>query len=131
MYPHYGDRAAFLGVYVRESHPSDGAWHKIGKRTPAISIPQPRQEAERVAVSQDFCRTLDVALPFVVDDMDDRVGHLYSGLGNRLYLLNQEGRVVYKSGRGPYGFMPGEMEQSLLLLLWDETSQSGGHPPLG
>jgi hypothetical protein len=33
--------------------------------------------------------------------------------------LDRDGRVVYKSGRGPFGFKPHEMEQSLIMLLLD------------
>jgi hypothetical protein len=93
-----------------------------------FKILQPRAESERLATAQAFCTRLEVAMPVVVDEMDDRVGHLYSGLADRLYVLDGEGRVVYQSGRGPVGFMPGEMEQALLLLLWDETSRPAESP---
>ena len=39
---------------------------------------------------------------------------------NRLYIIDRQGRVAYKAGRGPGGFKPEEMEQSLLLLLLGE-----------
>jgi hypothetical protein len=35
----------------------------------------------------------------------------------RLYVIDTEGKIAYKSGRGPFGFKPGEMEQALVLLL--------------
>lgn len=56
-------------------------------------------------------------MPMVVDAIDDRVGHAYSGMPDRLYLIDENGRVVYKSGRGPFGFKPGEMEQALIMHL--------------
>jgi hypothetical protein len=56
-------------------------------------------------------------LPFLVDHVDDRVGATYSGMPNRLYLIDREGRVAFKSGRGPFGFKPRELEQALVLLL--------------
>ena len=56
----------------------------------------------------------------VVDDMDDHVGHAYSGMPDRLYLIDREGRVAYKGGRGPFGFKPGELEQSLVMLLLEQ-----------
>src|SRR5207247_335469 len=52
---------------------------------------------------------------------NDRVGHLYSGMPDRLYLIDQNGRVAYKGGRGPFGFKSGELEQSLLMLLLDQA----------
>jgi alkylhydroperoxidase family enzyme len=61
-------------------------------------------------------------MPLVVDEMDDRVGHAYSGMPDRLYLIDRKGRIAYKGGRGPFGFKPGELEQSLVMLLLEDTS---------
>jgi hypothetical protein len=38
---------------------------------------------------------------------------------DRLYVIDRDGKIVYKGGRGPFGFKPGEMDQSLLMLLLD------------
>jgi hypothetical protein len=35
------------------------------------------------------------------------------------YLVDRQGKIAYKSGRGPFGFKPAELEQALLLLLRD------------
>ena len=56
----------------------------------------------------------------LVDTIGDTVGARYSGMPSRLYLLDHRGRVAYKSGRGPFGFKPAELEHSLVLLLQDE-----------
>ena len=64
-----------------------------------------------------------MTVPLVVDHMDDRVGHLYSGMPDRLYVIGRDGRIVYKSGRGPFGFIPAEMEQALILHLLDQTGE--------
>ena len=61
-------------------------------------------------------------MPLVVDGLDDRVGHLYSGMPDRLYVIDAAGRVAYQGGRGPFGFRPGEMEQALVMLLLDEAA---------
>ena len=60
------------------------------------------------------------------DGLDDRVGHAYSGMPDRLYILDREGRVAYKGGRGPFGFKPREMEQALILLLLDQQRAAAG-----
>jgi hypothetical protein len=39
--------------------------------------------------------------------------------------VSSSGKVAFKSGRGPFGFIPREMEQSLHLLLLDEAIQPG------
>ncbi len=52
---------------------------------------------------------------------------------SRLYLINRDGKVAYKSGRDPFGFKPAELEHSLVLLLnQGETSampRPEGTPP--
>jgi alkylhydroperoxidase family enzyme len=59
-------------------------------------------------------------MPLLVDELDDRVGQAYSGMPDRLYLIDREGRIAYKGGRGPFGFKPGELEQALVMLLLDQ-----------
>jgi hypothetical protein len=61
-----------------------------------------------------------MTMPMVVDEMHDPVGSLYSGMPDRLYIIDRDGRVAYKGGRGPFGFKTGEMEQSLAMLLIDQ-----------
>jgi hypothetical protein len=73
-----------------------------------------------VDVARQCCSSLGVTMPMVVDEMSDLVGHLYSGMPDRLYVLDRSGRVAYKGGRGPFGFKSDEMEQSLAMLLLDE-----------
>ena len=90
-----------------------------------ISIKQPGQRAERIAVAQQCSSTLEISMPLLVDEQDDRVGHAYSGMPDRFYVIDRKGRVAYKSGRGPFGFLPGEMEQALIMLLLDEGKPVG------
>jgi alkylhydroperoxidase family enzyme len=87
-----------------------------------ISIAQPRLLTERTAVAGQCCARLEMSMPLLVDAMNDRVGHLYSGMPDRLYLIDQSGRIAYKGGRGPFGFKTGELEQSLLMLLLDRET---------
>jgi hypothetical protein len=115
----YGDRAEFLAVYVREAHPTDG-WRMKSNDRVGIRVAQPRGEAERVAVAHTCSSALEIHMPLLVDTMDDRVGHAYSGMPDRLYVIDRAGRVAYKSGRGPFGFKPAEMEQALAMLLLDQ-----------
>ncbi len=65
-------------------------------------------------------------MPLLVDEMNDRVGHAYSGMPDRIYVIDPSGRVAYKGGRGPFGFKPREMEQSLVMLLMDHLAADLG-----
>ncbi len=72
---------------------------------------------------------LQITMPLVVDTIDDRVGHAYSAMPDRLYVIDRAGKVTYRGGRGPFGFKPPEMEQSLLTLLLSEEPGVGPIPP--
>jgi hypothetical protein len=120
----YGDRVEFVAVYVREAHPTDG-WRSRSNDAAGITIKQPNTAAERLGVAQRCCDALKVSMTMVLDEMDDRVGHAYSGMPDRLYLIDRQGRVAYKGGRGPFGFKPGELEQSLVMLLMDQEAPPG------
>jgi alkylhydroperoxidase family enzyme len=85
-----------------------------------ISIAQPLTTRERTSVAQQCCSTLEITMPVLVDDVNDRVGHAYSGMPDRLYVIDRDGRIAYKGGRGPFGFKSREMEQSLIMLLLDQ-----------
>lgn len=115
----YKDQAHFLAIYVREAHPSDG-WHMESNAKAGVKTAQPTNYAERVAVAQQCHAKLKYSMPLLVDEIDDPVGNAYSGMPARLYVLDPAGKVAYKSGRGPFGFKSGEMEQALLMLLLEK-----------
>jgi alkylhydroperoxidase family enzyme len=94
-----------------------------------ISVRQPVDRGERDGVAKKCCSALGVTMPMVVDEMDDRVGHAYSGMPDRLYLVDRDGRVAYKGGRGPFGFNVREMEQALAMLLLDEQARDAKPAP--
>jgi hypothetical protein len=123
LYHQYRDRAKFLLVYVREAHPSDGWWSQNNQRV-GIDLAQPKTDQQRCDVAGRCRNHLQLDVPFLVDTVADTVGATYSGMPNRFYLIDREGRIAFKSGRGPFGFKPGELEQSLIWLLTDPSSDS-------
>lgn len=118
----YGDRVEVLGVYVREAHAADGAATEANRRA-GIDVTQPRTTEERAEVAGRFCSVFRPGFPVLVDAIDDQVGTAYQGMPNRLYLIDRDGRVAYRSGPGPVGFKVGELEQSLALLLEDQAAR--------
>jgi hypothetical protein len=119
MRERYKDQVEFLAIYVREAHPTDG-WREPGNDAVGIAFAQPRDSHERGDVAGKCCATLELKMPLLVDAVNDRVGHAYSGMPDRLYLIDRQGKVAYKGGRGPWGFKPGEMEQALIMLLLEQ-----------
>ena len=59
-------------------------------------------------------------MPVLVDEIDDHVGRVYSGMPDRLYVIDRDGLVAFKSGRGPFWFNADEMEQALVMTLLEE-----------
>lgn len=122
IHKRFGDRAEFVAVYIKEAHPSDG-WKSGGNERVGIRIKQASLFEDRVKAAAECCGALELTIPMVVDGIDNRVGEAYSGFPDRLYVIDREGKIDFKSGRGPFGFIPSEMEQELALLLLEEASQ--------
>ena len=123
LYRMYKDRAEFVMIYVREAHPTDG-WHMDSNERAGVSLAQPTTYDERVKVAQACGERLALGFPMLVDTIDDTVGARYSGMPSRIYLVDRDGKIAYKSGRGPFGFKPAELEQSLVLLLQASATES-------
>ena len=89
------------------------AWRRPSP-APTTSVPGSRRRAAGL---------LGLGFPMLVDTIDDTVGNRYSGMPGRLYVIDREGKIAFKSGRGPYLFKPAELEQSLVLLLNEDVSK--------
>jgi hypothetical protein len=109
-----------FAVYIREAHPTDG-WKMEFNDQVGVTIEQPKTQEARNLVASRCCQALNLSMPLVVDTITDQVNRAYSGFPDRLYLIDRDGKVVYKGGRGPYGYKPRELEQTLLMLLLDEA----------
>jgi hypothetical protein len=107
-------------VYVREAHPVDG-WRMESNDRVDVAVAQPRSNLQRVEVATQCHDLLEMSMPVLVDGIDDRVGHAYSGMPDRLYVIDRDGKVAFKGGRGPFWFNPAEMEQALVMMLLEEA----------
>jgi len=61
-------------------------------------------------------RKLGIKFPAVIDGFENTTEKAYTGWPDRLYLINADGRVVYKSKPGPFGFYPGDLEAAIKTL---------------
>lgn len=118
IYRRFKEDAVFLDIYVREAHPTDG-WKMESNAKVGVAVSQPKTTIERVGVAQQCHRLLKPSIPLLVDEIDDPTGNAYSGMPARLYVVDTAGKVAFKSGRGPFGFKTGEMEQALMMTLVD------------
>ena len=78
-----------------------------------VILSSPSSEEERFAVAELCVTKLAVELPALVDHFDDATERAYTGWPERLYLIDREGRVAYKSKPGPFGFSPADLENAL------------------
>ena len=116
LYRQYQDRAAFYVVYIQEAHPIDG-WQLDDNVEDDVLVSSTASDEERVQVAGVCMTKLGVELPAIVDEADDRVEQAYTGWPDRLYVVDIDGRIAYKSAAGPFGFKPSEVEAALKRLL--------------
>ena len=128
MATRYRDQVEFIAVYLREAHPIDG-WKMESNERAGIRVAQPKTLAEKCEAAHLCESALSMGIPILVDDLNDSVGRAYSGFPDRLYLIDRDGRVLHKSGRGPFGFRPRELEQSIVMLLLDKPKTDSAAQP--
>ena len=112
MHRTYGDRVSFFVVYIQEAHPSDG-WQIPPNEQEGVVYEQPKTAAEREALAQDCVLQLKLSIPTLIDEMTNAVDRAYAALPERLYLIDADGRIAYKSEPGPWGFKPQELEAAI------------------
>ena len=116
LYERYRDAAAFYVVYIQEAHPID-AWQVSDNLEDDVLVASTTTTDERISVA-DVCMTkLGIKLPAIVDEADNRVERLYTGWPDRLYVIDRQGKVFYKSAAGPFGFKPAAVEAALQQLV--------------
>jgi type I thyroxine 5'-deiodinase len=77
----------------------------------------PKDYDERVALGSSCVRKLGIEMPALIDGFDNSTERAYTAWPDRLYVIDMEGRVVHKSGAGPFGFDPAGMEAALQGLF--------------
>jgi hypothetical protein len=106
---------AFYVVYIQEAHPID-LWQLPSNVRDGVLFASPRSAEERTSTATACVRKLGIAIPAVLDDIDDRTERAYTGWPDRLFLISKGGRVAFKSAPGPFGFSPADLEHALKNL---------------
>jgi hypothetical protein len=112
LYKEYQDRAAFFVVYIREAHPSD-AWQLPSNVRDEVVYASPADSRERENLANVCVVKLGIEMPALVDNFDDSTDTAYSGWPDRLYVVDRDGKIAFKSPPGPYGFKPADLERAL------------------
>ncbi len=81
-----------------------------------VVFASPKDEGERAEVAGACVRKLGIKFPALVDGFDNHTEVAYTGWPDRIYLIDRNGKVAYKSKPGPFGFKPGDLEAALKKL---------------
>jgi type I thyroxine 5'-deiodinase len=82
-----------------------------------IAVAAPRSLEQRCALAGTCATKLALQIPAVVDDIQNSTEIAYTAWPDRLYVIDRQGRVAYKSKPGPFGFKPEEVRKTLERLL--------------
>ena len=122
MYRRYRDRAAFYVVYIREAHPSD-IWQMGANVRENVVYQSPQNTEERVELANVCVKNLGIEMPALVDNFDNSTDTAYSGWPDRLYVIDRDGTIAYKSAPGTFGFKPADMERVLADVIGQPVVQ--------
>ena len=111
--------ATFYVVYIAEAHPVD-EWQTESNEAEGVFLKQHTNFAERLAAAQLCADNLELTIPTLVDGMDNAAFEAFSAWPERIYIINQAGRIHYRGGPGPWEFDPQEAQASLVSLLEGE-----------
>ena len=103
-------------MYILEAHPSD-VWQMASNVRQNVVFASPKSFEERTEVAGACFRKLGIEFPGLIDDFSNKTEQAYTGWPDRLYLIGADGRVLFKSGPGPFGFKPEELEAALKQAL--------------
>jgi hypothetical protein len=107
---------AFYVVYIEEAHAID-AWQDDDNIKARIFLHSTRTLSERCSVAGTCLAKLGIEFPAVVDDLANSTERAYTAWPDRLYVIDRDGRLAYKSKPGPWGFKPQEVSQALGRLF--------------
>ncbi|MDE1465665.1 deiodinase-like protein [Spartinivicinus poritis] len=92
---------AFLCIYVYEMHPLDGWMIPVNLKDDVI-FNQPTTLAQRAAIANIWRTKQSISMDIALDDMNNTTDSLYAGSPERLYVINGNGIITYRSPEGPF-----------------------------
>ena len=103
MYERYQGQVEFVCVYIQEAHPDDG-WQVAMNLHHEIVYRQPTTAQERAEIAGACAIGMKLRMPMVIDELSNEVNAAYGALPERLYLIDAQGTIVWRTGPGPFGF---------------------------
>ena len=78
-----------------------------------VVFASPKNAEERAAIAGVCVRKLNLEFPAVLDEFGNSTEKAYTGWPDRIYLIDSQGKIAYKSKPGPFGFKPNELAVAL------------------
>jgi len=78
-----------------------------------VCYKQPKTMEDRVAIANDFTKRYKYGVPFGIDEMSNAANDAYAAWPERLYVIDECGKVSYKGGNGPFKYDPKEVRSWL------------------
>ena len=101
IYEELRDRIEFVWVYTYEAHPFDG-WHLESNENRGVRIKEHKDLDDRAAAAESCMLGAGLTVPMVLDGTDNKITHFYNGQPERLYVIDPDGVIVFRSSIGPF-----------------------------
>ena len=111
-----GEQIQFICVYVEEAHPTYGS-QSPKNEAEGILFARPTNADERAEVAADCMLRINFSFPMVLDNMNNETVSTYVAMPERLYLLDENGRVTWKCGLGLHYFYADGFERAARDML--------------
>ena len=99
-YETYKDRMNFFCIYINEAHPDDGWQIKVNLDSDIIHN-QPSTIEERADIAEVCQLDLRLNMPVLLGDIENETDLSYAARPVRLFVLDEDGVIVHRSGVGP------------------------------
>jgi len=82
-----------------------------------VVFANPKQYEERSNLAGTCSINLGIEFPALVDTIENTTEISYTAWPDRLYLIDGNGRIAFKSDPGPFGFKTDRLSDALSLVL--------------
>jgi len=79
-----------------------------------VLFASPKSDGERDSVATACVRKLGIRIPALLDGIDNPTERAYTGWPDRIYIIGRDGRILFKTAPGPYGFSSSGLEAALV-----------------
>jgi type I thyroxine 5'-deiodinase len=100
-------------------------WQDSDNLDDKVLFATPRSFDDRANIGATCVKELKVDLPMIVDDIDNHTERAYTAWPDRLFVIDANGRIVYKSRPGPFGFKIEPVAESLKALAGPPPAPRG------